>query len=72
MDKNKYDKAYSVRQEYLNFENKKISDTYYLPISLKKISITNATNIPNGGFINCSYLEEVNLLGNINKIGKEA
>lgn len=45
---------------------------YYIPQSLKKVTITNETKIPYGAFYNCSMLEEIIIRGELKNIDKYA
>ena len=47
-------------------------DYYYIPKSLKKVTITDETVIPYGAFYNCSMLEEINLPNTVTSIGEYA
>ena len=33
--------------------------TYYVPATIKKVTITNQNNIPVGAFMNCNFIEEI-------------
>ncbi len=42
---------------------------YYIPTSLRKITITNVETIPDYAFYNCSFLTEINIPSFVNNIG---
>lgn len=45
---------------------------YYIPQTLRKVTITNATQIPSNAFYNCRYLEEISINNGVTSIGKSA
>ena len=45
---------------------------YYIPASLKSVTITDATSIPDYAFNNCVNISEINIHSNITSIGKYA
>ena len=45
---------------------------YYIPSSLRKITITNIETIPDYAFYNCSFLTEINIPSSVNNIGSYA
>ena len=47
-------------------------DYYYIPTTLRKVTITKATSLSYGAFYNCSNITEINLNGKISSIGDKA
>ena len=45
---------------------------YYIPSSLKSVTITDATQIPYGAFYNCTHLTNITLRDNVTSIGDDA
>ncbi len=72
---------FSVFARYETFENEDGGTynvsyydkySYYIPSSLRKVTVTNTDSVPNNAFINCSFLTEINLPPTINTIGNSA
>jgi hypothetical protein len=45
---------------------------YYIPTSIRKVSITMQTSIPVAAFSNCDFIEEINIPDNATEIGEYA
>ena len=45
---------------------------YYIPASLREVSVTVATSIPEKAFYNCSNLTDIHLLNSVQSIGEKA
>ncbi|MCR5149938.1 MAG: leucine-rich repeat protein [Clostridiales bacterium] len=45
---------------------------YYIPSSLKSVTVTDATSVPYGAFYNCANLESITLSNSISSIGENA
>lgn len=63
-----YTGATSTQQYYLNYSGEMTGEYYYIPTSLTKVTITDASTIYYGAFFNCSYLKELNLNDEIKTI----
>ena len=55
-----------------NYGNRLRSYYYYIPTSLTKVTITDATQISHNAFMNCKYITEINLNNEITSIGDYA
>ena len=55
-----------------NYGNRLRSYYYYIPTSLTKVTITDATQISYNAFMNCKYITEINLNNEITSIGDYA
>ena len=69
------DQGYYYRFEYTYngyqlHEDRYVS--YYIPKKLKKVTVTNQTEVPAYAFMNCDLLEEIVLPENITSIGEKA
>ncbi len=63
-----YTGATSTQQYYLNSRGDRESSYYYIPTSLTKVTITDASTIYYGAFYNCSNITELNLNDGITTI----
>lgn len=45
---------------------------YYVPSNLKKVTITDTTQIPSNAFYNCSFLTDITIADNVTSIGSAA
>ena len=66
--KDSYTGATRTEQYYCTSSGGRTSTYYYIPSSLTKVTITDASTIYYGAFSNCSYLKELNLNDEIKTI----
>jgi hypothetical protein len=59
----------TFQYSYYNASNYLTSYYYYIPSSLKKVDVTDATNLSSAAFKNCSNLTEIALNNEISSIG---
>ena len=65
-------KAGTIKQSFVYSNGNIQSWYYYIPITLKNVTITNATKIPESAFYNCTFIERIELNEGITEIGRNA
>ena len=65
------DKGYTYQLYYYSSNSYKYIG-YYIPSSLRKVTITNDSEIPSNAFMNCDLLEVIVLQGDVTSIGSYA
>ena len=57
----------TVCQNYMGFSN--YCNYYYIPQTIKRVTLTNESGISNGAFNNCSSLTSITILSSVTRIG---
>ncbi len=64
--------SYTGGTETIQYYKDKTSEKYYIPSSLKSVTITDGNNIPYGAFYNCGNLTSISISNSVKNIGQYA